>query len=509
MKVWLLSFESIYVKKVGGLAEVPPRLARALLDKGVEARVFMPSHGVACRSDSQLLFSTEFNGVNYSVELCNYDVPHLIARGGVLEDPVVYPRDLALKALAFGVVVKRFYEHSLEKGEGPHVLHGNDWHSGPALIGALHSSSKMGEKLATVYHIHLLSRASISLELYQHFLEIDPHTAFQGVRGARPFIEYFEASGGIVDRLASLIVDKVVTVSRGFTKDVRRSLGPEVSNKIEYMYNAVTWSWLDVRNAVEKVYGLNPEDMATRHIIRERILMRDLNEVNVVIPDPGLGKSVKSLEEKYGVNSKREFDADGPLVLLSGRIAHQKGFDYLIKAMDYLVANLPNIRVVIAAIPLEGTLDLLEELFEAQLLYRESLRILPGFVDPDYYKLLFYASNAYLAPSRYEPFGLVAVEALASGTPVVASRTGGLSDIVEELGPSGDGTGVLFDVGDYKAMSKALLELVNIMESPYTGDKERADIAARIRHRCIESSRKFTWANSADKAIQIYNSIGG
>lgn len=509
MKVWLLSFESIYVKKVGGLAEVPPRLAKALREKGVDAYVFTPSHGIKCGGDSRPLFSTEFNGANYSVELCNYEVPHLIARGGALEDPVVYPRDLSIKALAFGMVVKRFYEHLSKKGEAPHILHGNDWHSGPALIGALYSSSKTGTRLGTVYHIHLLSRASISLELYQYFLEIDPHALFSGTRGARPFIEYFEISGGVVDKLVSLLVDKVITVSRGFSKDVKRALGFEASGKVDYIYNAVTWSWQEVKEAVKKTYGLDPEDIASRRIVRKRILTRDLNRINVVVPDPALEKSVKLLEGKYDIGGKRSFDADGPLVLLSGRVSHQKGFDYLIKAMDYLVANLPNIRIIIAAIPLEGTLDLLEKLFEAQLLYKENLRVLAGFVDPDYYKLLFYASNAYLAPSRYEPFGLVAVEALASGTPVAASRTGGLSDIVEQIGPSGEGTGVLFEVGDYKSMSRALVELVDLMEAPYAGDKGGADAAVRIRRRCIESSTRFTWANSADKAIRIYSSITG
>ncbi|MEM0005807.1 MAG: glycosyltransferase [Desulfurococcaceae archaeon] len=123
------------------------------------------------------------------------------------------------------------------------------------------------------------------------------------------------------------------------------------------------------------------------------------------------------------------FKYPGPLLLLVGRLSRQKGFDYLLKSLDKLTLDEPRLRIIIVAVPSSWELDFLKTLLEMVLSYPDNLRVLPGMLNRVDLAPLYYAANATLIPSRSEPFGLVALESMASGTLVAASRTGGLSTL--------------------------------------------------------------------------------
>lgn len=116
-----------------------------------------------------------------------------------------------------------------------------------------------------------------------------------------------------------------------------------------------------------------------------------------------------------------------PLIVSVGRMVPEKGFQHLIDAAREILYEIPNARFVIA-----GKGGMLEELkYRAQALGIADRVHLPGYVsDEDLLKLLKVADCA-VYPSLYEPFGIVALEAMAAHTPVVVSDTGGLSGIVE------------------------------------------------------------------------------
>jgi glycogen(starch) synthase len=104
------------------------------------------------------------------------------------------------------------------------------------------------------------------------------------------------------------------------------------------------------------------------------------------------------------------------------------------------------------------------------------------------------AADVALVPSRYEPFGLVALEAMAAGTPVVVSDTGGLRDIVS------DGTtGLMVPPGEPAALAEAVASLL--------GDRARRDEMGRAG--AARVGTRFGWDAVAAATGRVYDSAVG
>lgn len=499
----MLTFESIYTRKVGGLAEVPPRLAEAMKSMGEDVEIYTPSHGFKKENTTgKEVFKTWINGSEYSIWEYNAPVKHYIVSGGVLEEPIVYSRNLLFKSLVFARIVREYFNHVAGRGETPDIVHGHDWHSYPALLAVNAESTRMGIPVGIVYQIHLLSRTLIDLEALAKGIGVSGDDYLRGGLGVKPLKEYYERSGGWVERLAALTSDKVLTVSKGYTRDVVRIVGLDNATKVDYVFNATTWTWDDVVKVVSKIAG--GRDLfshGTRKLVRGKLLRDTWRLIEVENPDPHMNDVIRGFLEKYDVSVNEPFKQDGPLILLTGRSTKQKGIDILLKSMDKLVSEIPRARVVLAVIPVSGTEELLREIIEYVALFPDNLRVLPGYVDYEHYLTLYYSASVFLAPSRYEPFGLVVLEAMASGTPVVASNTGGFRDLILDVRRYGlNGTGMLFTPLDREGMIEALTLMLDIVEN-------EDESSARLRRRCVEYSSSFTWSNSAARLLGIYNAL--
>lgn len=132
-----------------------------------------------------------------------------------------------------------------------------------------------------------------------------------------------------------------------------------------------------------------------------------------------------------------------------GRLTRQKGFDVLIDAMPELLSADPQMRVLIVGEGRERSA------LEARARRHgvEHALVMPGYMaDP---RVAFAAMDVFVAPSRHEGFGLVFLEAMAMGVPVVGTRVTGSVDAVE------DGrTGVLAPPEDSRALARTILELL-------------------------------------------------
>ena len=180
----------------------------------------------------------------------------------------------------------------------------------------------------------------------------------------------------------------------------------------------------------------------------------------------------------------------GPLVAFAGRLVHEKGVQTLLDAVRPLRRRHPDLRLAIAG---TGT-------YEDALRERaRSLRVVRsvdwlGFAAEAEVAALLGAADVAVVPSFYEPFGIVALEAVAARTPVVVAATGGLADL------AADGIAAAsFRPGDVAG----LVDAVDSVLADPAGAVRGAARAARI------VARDYTWAAVADRTAQVYRTAGG
>ncbi|MGP2440080.1 glycogen synthase [Streptomyces sp. JW3] len=186
-------------------------------------------------------------------------------------------------------------------------------------------------------------------------------------------------------------------------------------------------------------------------------------------------------------------DRSRPYVLFVGRITRQKGVPHLLRAVRDID---PAVQVVLCA----GAPDTPEIDREFRELHRELSRARDGvhwiqrmLPRPEVVQLLTHAA-VFACPSVYEPLGIVNLEAMACGTPVVASRTGGIPEVVAD----GE-TGVLVDVDDdFEAgLARALDSVI--------GDPDRARrMGAAGRERAVA---EFGWDAVARRTVRLYEDV--
>ncbi len=178
-------------------------------------------------------------------------------------------------------------------------------------------------------------------------------------------------------------------------------------------------------------------------------------------------------------------------LLFIGRLDHRKGIDTLLDAVPAVMAQ-GGVTLDIAGAP-HGASP--EPVFRARHEGAEWLdRVrFHGGVDEDTKLALLAASDIVVLPARYESFGLVAVEAMRVGKPVVSTRAGGIPEVVE------DGvTGLLVPPSDAAAVARALGRLVaDKAERVAMGEAGRA----RFRDRFTDEAMASTWAGAIRSAL--------
>ena len=298
--------------------------------------------------------------------------------------------------------------------------------------------------------------------------------------------------GGIVARLAYEI-PLVITV---------HSLEPLRPWKREQLgggYDVSTWverTALEMADAViavsegtkADVLGLFDIDPARIHVIHNGI---DTDEYRPVEEADAL--------ERFGV------DPAVPYVLFVGRITRQKGIVHLVRAIRHLD---PGIQVVLCA----GAPDTKEIAAEMEAGVREAQAAHGGvhwiaeMVDRPTVRQLYSHAAVFCCPSVYEPFGIINLEAMACATPVVASRVGGIPEVVVDgetglLVPFEAMGGGSFGPADPDGFSRALAEAINaLMADP----ARRQAMSEAGRRRAVGS---FSWASIAHQTVDLYASV--
>ena len=143
---------------------------------------------------------------------------------------------------------------------------------------------------------------------------------------------------------------------------------------------------------------------------------------------------------------------DPPVLLGIGRLAEEKGFDVALDAFASVIRHFPNARMTLVG---DGPARAALERQAAQLGLERAVKFI-GWVEPDGVAKFLNASTLVVVPSRWEePFGLVALEAALMGRAVVATRVGGLPEVVVD-----QRTGILVEKDDSETLAKAIVYLL-------------------------------------------------
>jgi glycosyltransferase involved in cell wall biosynthesis len=213
----------------------------------------------------------------------------------------------------------------------------------------------------------------------------------------------------------------------------------------------------------------------SRHAADEGIRLLDLDPRRVhVVP---LGVS-----PVFHPGGERD---DPPFLLAVSQFGRRKGFEHAIAVVDALAdAGYPHVLRIAGVVPpsLRPTFD---ELLGAAR-HPDRVEVL-GYVED--LAALYRRASVFVLPSRYEGFGLPALEAMASGTPVVSFSNSSLTEVV------GEG-GVLVDDGDTEALVKAVR---SVIDSPA--------LAEELTAAGLEWAARFTWDACATATADVYRSV--
>jgi D-inositol-3-phosphate glycosyltransferase len=216
------------------------------------------------------------------------------------------------------------------------------------------------------------------------------------------------------------------------------------------------------------------------------------DRVFVVAPGVDL-QSFSPADGKAAARQRLNIAPDSILLTFVGRIQPHKGPDVLLRAAAEMVSHSPYLRAKLAVVIIGGASGHINELEKLKSLAKFlKIEEITHFIDPvsrtvlpDWYR----ATDLVCVPSYSESFGLVALEAQACGTPVVATAIGGLRTVVSD-GISGS----LVDGHDPKAWSAVILRLI-------------AEPARRLllSMGAIEHASHFGWEMTARKTLDVYD----
>jgi mannosylfructose-phosphate synthase len=161
----------------------------------------------------------------------------------------------------------------------------------------------------------------------------------------------------------------------------------------------------------------------------------DLTEKNITVIPPGIDENRFTPVPSSKRNELRErLEMATPTVYAVGRMATNKGYDLLIQAMPTVQRLVPNAQLVLAAGSDNSNRDQEQETqlrkVAQEINILESIRwaqYIPEEEMPNYYR----AADIFALSSRYEPFGMTAVEAMACGTPTIITVHGGLHELID------------------------------------------------------------------------------
>lgn len=191
-------------------------------------------------------------------------------------------------------------------------------------------------------------------------------------------------------------------------------------------------------------------------------------------------KADERVLNKYGIN--RDY------MLYVGTDNPRKNLRNLVISFSHLYQKVDFDLVLVGPINGENLIKFVKHLNPSHELLNRI--ILPGYVDESDLPVLYSASEAFIFPSLYEGFGFPPLEAMACGTPVIASDNSSISEVV------GDAGLLIQDPLNPQEISQSILKL-----------HEDEDLKMKLKEKGLKQVNKFDWDENADKTFQLYQDL--
>jgi D-inositol-3-phosphate glycosyltransferase len=355
-----------------------------------------------------------------------------------------------------------------------------------------HINETLGENARV---IHIPSGPEIPLDpdqVYPHLPEfIENVLAFTAQEGIRYDVIYshYWLSGLVAHELRAVWGTPVAQIfhTLGMMKD-RIAHEPA-----EHPVTLRAFSEADIMSWADRLIAATPAERA------QMLWLYRANRRNIEVVPPGVDlnrfRPIPPEVAKQAIG----LSADQRMLLFVGRIEPLKGVDSIFEAMALIKRDAPRLLdklsiSIIGGDP-DSTDDDNKEMERLKALRTElglsELVIFLGAKDQDTLNYYYAASEALIMPSDYESFGMVALEAMASGTPVIASEVGGLAFLVRD-----DYSGYLVPVREPQALAD---KIRIILEQP----EERR----RLGQNAHEYAQEYAWPRIADRLLSIFESM--
>ncbi|MFP3162369.1 MAG: glycosyltransferase [Acidianus hospitalis] len=537
-KIWLLTFELSKIASMGGLGTAVYNLGKELASLGKQVIVIMPSHGrhmndyyrslLKLRDSGITIYGIRkgMNGAYYPYKL-GFEIGELDGMkimlvkgldydtGRIMDSWGIYDYAMEKSALLARAIEGLIQNMSLD--DVPSIIHVNDWHSVLAGVKAKLMFEQRRVIVPLMYTIHLLNKVGApwhyaspdwgGLEDYYHYIwMVAKHIAYK----TSVLWDYCE---GKIERFGAYEADIIATVSKSYLNyDVFPYIGNFMENKSCVTYNGTDWKLEEASALSIKYFGTADRKVAKKSAYKLISLQKAIPE------DYTTGNILWNNRHRVGIKDDwtTEELQDGPLVLFTGRIIYQKGIDLLLRAFKDVVNEIWNARLIVFGVP-TGDYGLLQDIIDRSAEIRDNVRLLISHgINPEIYKVMHYVASVFVVPSRWEPFGINAIEAMAVGTPVIAYSVGGLTESILDLRWNKDGTGFLVEPESISSLAAAIKTAIYLsladenedrsyLNKSYIYKTDNVHIWSVVRENAVKRvEENFRWNKVANSVLNCY-----
>lgn len=480
IKILFVASEAAPFVKVGGLGEVMQSLPRSIRDLGCDARVFIPKYAT---------IDTEKYPMKRIVENLNFNTQDKDQYGLLISNVLSYqnPDDGSItyflenmeyyekRANAYGykddpvrwVLLSRAALEFIKRSEWkPDIIIASDWQTGfiPNLMETEFKEDPIISKIASLFSIHNLS--------YQGMFDTKFVSEIDADSGQGPVPDFtdpkiFKLNGM---RRGILYADFINTVSPTYAKEILTTeLGEKLDNVLkerqDYLYgimNGIDYDRFDPAKDSDL-----PVNYSVKNVGKERL------------------KNRRALQERINLPIDDEVFIMGYV----GRLSEQKGVNLLSDIAPSLFDNLPLQLIVVGT----GETKYKEFFQDLSQKYPDRIKAHLAY-DEKLSKLIFAGVDAVIVPSKYEPAGLVPLEAMHYGAVPIVRKTGGMADSVEDYVPGENkGTGFVFAKYDQYALLIAIVRA-------WQARRNKKDWRGLIER---GMNKDFSWTKSALEYVSL------